>query len=88
MAIIRSKTKKKITKQVKKLVKKHGSEVALGAATALVTTIINQATAGPAKKKEKGKKAVPKEKKSPKAGDSEGGEQGKKAGTKSKKKES
>lgn len=50
MAIIRRKTRKKIGKQVRKLVKDHGPEVALGAATALVTTIINKATGKPAKK--------------------------------------
>lgn len=56
MAIIRRKTKKRIGKQLKKIVKKHGPEAALDAATALVTTIINEATDKPAKKKDKGKK--------------------------------
>jgi hypothetical protein len=62
MAIIRRKTRKKIGKQVRKLVKAHGSEVALGAATALVTTLINKATDKPAKKG-KGKKEKPGNKK-------------------------
>ena len=76
MAIIRRKTKKRIGKQLKKIVKKHGPEVALGAATALVTNIIGKATDKPAKKdkdkKDKGKKDKP-DKKGPKAGDSKGG---------------
>ena len=44
MKIIKNKTKKKIGKQLRKLVKQHGAEVALGAATALVTAVINKAT--------------------------------------------
>jgi len=54
MAIIKRKTQKSIGKQLRKTVKKHGPEATLGAATALVTTIINKAT-DKAAKKAKGK---------------------------------
>lgn len=40
MAIIKKKAKKAITRQVRKLVKKHGPEIALGAATALVGSVV------------------------------------------------
>ncbi len=72
MAIIRRKTKKRIGKQLKKIVKKHGPEAALGAATALVTNIISKATDKPAKKKDKSKKDKP-DKKGTKGGDSKDG---------------
>lgn len=76
MTIIRRKTKKRIGKQLKKIVKKHGPEVALGAATALVTNIISKATDKPAKKdkdkKDKGKKDKP-DKKGSKGSDSKSG---------------
>jgi hypothetical protein len=78
MAIIRRKTKKKIGKQVKKLVKQHGPEVALGAATALVTTLINKATDKPAKK-DKGEKDKGKKDKKAKASSKGDGKKGKKA---------
>lgn len=63
MAIIKRKTKKRIGKQLRKLVKKHGSEVALGAATALVTAVIAKATGedekeGKGKSSSKGKKSA------------------------------
>jgi hypothetical protein len=73
MAIIKRKTKKKIGKQLRKLVKKHGSEVALGAATALVTAVIAKST-GDADKKGKGKSG-PKAK----GGDGKDGKGGKRA---------
>ena len=40
MAIIRKKTKKKIAKQVKKLVKQHGPEIMTGVAAAAATSVI------------------------------------------------
>ena len=40
MAIIRKKTKKKIAKQVKKMVKQHGGEIMTGIAAAAATTAI------------------------------------------------
>ena len=40
MVIIRKKTKKKIAKQVKKMVKQHGPEIMTGIAAAAATTAI------------------------------------------------
>lgn len=40
MPVIKRKTRKAITKQVKKLVNKHGPEVALGLATSLVGSVV------------------------------------------------
>ncbi|HEY9282229.1 MAG TPA: hypothetical protein VIP46_02135 [Pyrinomonadaceae bacterium] len=56
MTIIKRKTKKRIGKQLRKLVKRHGSEAALGAATALVTAVITKAAVGD-KEKGKGKRS-------------------------------
>jgi hypothetical protein len=60
MPVIKRKTKKAITKQVRKIVKKHGPEIALGLASALVSSVVTKATAsGDGKKKKragKGKK--------------------------------
>ena len=41
MPIIRKKTKKKIAKQVKKMVKQHGPEIMTGIAAAAATSAIN-----------------------------------------------
>jgi hypothetical protein len=43
MAIIRKKTKKKIAKQLKKMVSKHGPEIVMGIATAAATSAIHAA---------------------------------------------
>jgi hypothetical protein len=40
MAILKRKTKKAISKQVRKMVKKHGPEVAMGVISSLVTGVI------------------------------------------------
>ena len=61
MALIKRKTKKALGKQVRRLVRKHGTEIAVGLATAAVTTIINTAVgpddaAAGGKKKKKSKK--------------------------------
>ena len=75
MATIRRKTQKKFGKQVKKLVKQYGPEAALGAATALVNTIIDQATEKPAKKSKKekpAKKEKPSKKEKPAKKESKG----------------
>ena len=58
MAILKRKTKKAITKQVRKMVKKHGPEVAMGVISSLVTGVIAAATevsngSGKSKKKKK-----------------------------------
>ena len=68
MAIIKRKARQRIGKQVRKLVKKHGPEVALGAATALVKAIVTKGTDKPAKKG-KGKKEKPSKKSEVKNGD-------------------
>ena len=62
MALIKKKTKKAITKQVMKLVKKHGPEIALGAATALVGSVV--AAAASAKETKDAKKKSSSDKKS------------------------
>jgi hypothetical protein len=54
MPVIKRKTRKAIAKQVKKLVNKHGPEVALGLATDLVGNVVEAVTGkkqGKAKKK-------------------------------------
>ena len=55
MAVIKRKTKKAITKQVRKMVKKHGPEIALGLAASAVTGIVSAAAAVGDKKKGKKK---------------------------------
>jgi hypothetical protein len=60
MAILKRKTKKAISKQVRKMVKKHGPEVAMGVISTLVTGVIAAATddseeSGKSKKKKKKK---------------------------------
>lgn len=57
MAIIKKKTRKAITKQVKKIVKKHGPEIAMGLVTNLVTGITAAALS------DSGDEAKPKKKK-------------------------
>ena len=66
MPVIKRKTRKAITKQVKKLISKHGPEVALGLATNLVGSVVEAAT-GKTESKSKKKGASGKKKnKSPK----------------------
>jgi len=55
MPVIKRKTRKAITKQVKKLVNKHGPEVALGLATNLVGSVVDAVSGKTqAKSKKKG----------------------------------
>lgn len=93
MATIRRKTQKKFGKRVTKLVKQYGPEAALGAATALVNTIIDQATEKSTNKgkKDKAKKDKPAKKESkgaaPKGGKAKvGSKKSKKVGSKKSKK--
>jgi hypothetical protein len=58
MAIVKRKTRKKLSKQLTKLVKKHGAEAAL----ALVTGIVSNLTTDGAKKRTDAKKAERKDK--------------------------
>ena len=55
MAVIKRKTKKAITKQINKLVKQHGAEIAMGLATGLISTVIGATTADPDAKSKKPK---------------------------------
>ena len=66
MPTIKRKTKKAITKGVKKLVSKHGPEVALNLATALVGSVVEAAAAGKGQTKSKPKKAAGKKSDKPK----------------------
>ena len=61
MALIKRKTRKKLSKELNKLVKRHGAEMAL----ALVTGIISSLAADAAEKTSKREKSA-KKKKSPK----------------------
>lgn len=65
MPVIKRKTKNAITKQVKKLVKKHGPEVALGLATTLVGSVVG-AVSDKSKSGSKKKSAAVKKKEKPK----------------------
>lgn len=56
MAIIKKKTRKAISKQVTRLVKKHGPEIAAGLVTSLVTGITAATIARDDDKKSKKKK--------------------------------
>ncbi|HEV7903573.1 MAG TPA: hypothetical protein VGO96_07010 [Pyrinomonadaceae bacterium] len=57
MPVIKRKTRKAIAKQVKKLVNKHGAEVALGLATDFVGSVVETVTGkAQAKSKKKDKK--------------------------------
>lgn len=64
MPSIKRKTKKVISKQVKKLVRKHGPEVALDLATTLVGSVV--ADAGKTQSESKPKKAAGKKTDKPK----------------------
>lgn len=66
MATIKRKTRKKLTKQLAKLVKRHGPEMALALVSGIVSTLATEAAAKPQKKKEKN--AVPRPPKIPKKG--------------------
>jgi len=66
MPTIKRKTRKAITKGVKKLVSKHGPEVALNLATTLVGSVVEAAAAGKGQAKSKPKKAVGKKSDKPK----------------------
>ncbi len=66
MPTIKRKTRKSITKGVKKLVSKHGPEVALNLATALVGSVVEAAAAGKGQTKSKPKKAAGKKSDKPK----------------------
>ncbi|HEY0321047.1 MAG TPA: hypothetical protein VGC66_08855 [Pyrinomonadaceae bacterium] len=60
MALIKKKTRKAISKQVTKLVRKHGPEIAAGLVTSLVTGITAATiTNGEGKKSKKKKKKKP-----------------------------
>lgn len=61
MPVIKRKTRKAIAKQVKKLVNKHGAEVALGLATDLVGNVV-EAVSGKNQSKSKKKDADGKKK--------------------------
>ena len=66
MPVIKRKTQKAIAKQVKKLVNKHGPEVALGLATDFVGSVVESVTGkSQAKSKKKGADGK-KKKKAPK----------------------
>jgi hypothetical protein len=69
MALIKRKTKKKITKQLKKLVKKHGPEIATGLVSTIVAglTAANLPESDGSEKSKKRKKAAAKSKSSRKA---------------------
>jgi len=66
MPTIKRKTRKSITKGVKKLVSKHGPEVALNLATTLVGSVVEAAAAGKGQTKSKPKKAAGKKSDKPK----------------------
>jgi thiamine phosphate synthase YjbQ (UPF0047 family) len=74
MALIKKKTRKAITKQVKKLVRKHGPEIATGLVTSIVSGIAAAATAKPedddtpkkSRKRDEGDEEKPKKKKAKK----------------------
>jgi hypothetical protein len=55
MAIVKRKTRKKISKQLTKLVKKHGNEAALAFVTGILSNLTTDSAkkAGKAEKKEK-----------------------------------
>jgi|GEM_PF-5694350 len=59
MALLKRKTRKVLLKEVHRLVRKHGSETAVGLITGMVTEFIAQAVLDPdkgSKKKKRGKK--------------------------------
>ena len=51
MALVKGKTRKKLAKQLRKLVKKHGAEVALALVTGIVTSLSADNAARPRKVK-------------------------------------
>jgi homospermidine synthase len=59
MALLRRKTRKVLLKEVHRLIRKHGSETAVGLITGMVTEFVAQAVLNPAKdgkKQKRGKK--------------------------------
>jgi homospermidine synthase len=64
MALLKRKTRKVLLKEVHRLIRKHGSETAVGIATGMVTEFIAQAMLDPDKdrKKKGGKKKGSKKK--------------------------
>ena len=71
MALIKRKTKKALTKQVNKLIRKHGTEIAVGLVSNLMTGITAATVAksdddGEAPKKKRAKNGKAKKKKSKK----------------------
>ena len=66
MPVIKRKTRKVIAKQVKKLVNKHGPEVALGLATDFVGSVVESVTGKSQAKSKKKSADAKKKKKSPK----------------------
>ena len=65
MAQIKRKTRKRISKQLKKLVKRHGAERALALVTGIVSSLVTDAAEKIAKKEKsaKGEKSAKKKKK-------------------------
>jgi hypothetical protein len=65
MAQIKRKTRKKISKQLNKLVKRHGAERALALVTGIVSSLVTDAAEKTAKKEKsaKGEKSAKKKKK-------------------------
>jgi hypothetical protein len=72
MPVIKRKTQKVIAKQVKKLVNKHGPEVALGLATDFVGSVVESVTGKSKTKSKKKGESGKKKNKSPKLVKSDG----------------
>jgi len=81
MAFIKRKTKKAISKQVNKLIRKHGTEIAVGLVSNLVTGIASASIAkeddgeAPKRKRAKDKESTDKKKKTKKKERTESNEQ-------------